>query len=555
MAISQSQPSRNSATTPVVNYQPWPTDRYERIVQICGLLVIAGAAASLTGWFVGSTTLRGIRAGYIPMAPNTALTFLLLGSSLIALARTSRRATLLARLTAALTVFLVVSRLLEYATAAELGVDQWVFDFPGARLGLAPVGKMALCSAATLLLSGVALLLLTLSDQLWWANNIARGLSIIVGFIGLAFLLGYLYGAPLMYGGRSIPMALNTAAAFFVFGAGLLVQVSVRDIAERREARERLRKAYAELETRVEERTAELSKAVAALEEEVAERRRVEGQLREGQELFKAFMDNSPAAAFMKDEDGSYVYVNATFERRFNLTAGDWFGKTDFELWPEEVARRLRENDEAVLSAGTASEIVEAVPTPGGVHRDWLSFKFPLGGDGGRRLLAGMAVDITERRQAEAALRESEEQLRQAQKLEAVGRLAGGIAHDFNNLLTVITGYSDILLRRLRDGDTTRLKVEEIKKAGERAASLTHQLLAFSRKQVLQPKVLDLNAIVADMDNMLRRLIGEDIDVLTVLGAGLGRVEADAGRLCCRNCFRSYNPTFSSVSPLRESYS
>jgi PAS domain S-box-containing protein len=136
----------------------------------------------------------------------------------------------------------------------------------------------------------------------------------------------------------------------------------------------------------------------------------------------------------------------------------------------------------------------------------------------------GIGVDITDRQQLE-------EQLRQSQKLEAVGQLAGGVAHDFNNLLTVITGYSDLTLRRLDNKSPFRSSLEEIKKAGERAASLTRQLLAFSRKQVLQPKVLKLNAIVADIDKMLRRLIGEDIDALTLLEPSLGQVKADPGQI------------------------
>ncbi len=144
---------------------------------------------------------------------------------------------------------------------------------------------------------------------------------------------------------------------------------------------------------------------------------------------------------------------------------------------------------------------------------------------------ASLQQQIIDRVRAEEALRESEEQLRQSQKMEAVGRLAGGIAHDFNNLLTAIIGYSQLTLRQLRQSDPLRPKIEEIKKSGERAASLTRQLLAFSRKQVLQPKVLNLNEVVADMDNMLRRLISEDVDLLTTLFPALSHVKADPGQI------------------------
>jgi PAS domain S-box-containing protein len=122
--------------------------------------------------------------------------------------------------------------------------------------------------------------------------------------------------------------------------------------------------------------------------------------------------------------------------------------------------------------------------------------------------------------------KELESQLRQAQKMEAVGRLAGGIAHDFNNLLTAISGYSEFLIAGLED-PRQRRHAEEIRKASARAASLTGQLLAFSRRQVLQPRVLDLNAVVSDMDMMLRRLIGEDVELVTMLDPALGTVRAD----------------------------
>ncbi len=143
----------------------------------------------------------------------------------------------------------------------------------------------------------------------------------------------------------------------------------------------------------------------------------------------------------------------------------------------------------------------------------------------------GTLEDITERKRAEEALRQSEEQLRQSQKLEAVGQLAGGIAHDFNNLLTIISGYSDLALRNLDKDNPIRTNIEEIRRAGQRAATLTRQLLAFSRKQVLQPKVLRLNRIVADVEKMLRRLIGEDIDLLTLLEPSLGQIKADPGQI------------------------
>src|SRR5205085_5473843 len=135
-----------------------------------------------------------------------------------------------------------------------------------------------------------------------------------------------------------------------------------------------------------------------------------------------------------------------------------------------------------------------------------------------------LATDVTERRSLEA-------QLRQGQKMEAIGRLAGGIAHDFNNLLTAIIGYSQLLMSQVGPTSKLRRELEEIYKAGTRAASLTSQLLAFSRKQVVQPVSLNLNAIVADMGKMLRRLIGEDVELQFVLADDLDYVEADAGQM------------------------
>ena len=135
------------------------------------------------------------------------------------------------------------------------------------------------------------------------------------------------------------------------------------------------------------------------------------------------------------------------------------------------------------------------------------------------------------RKTAEAALRQSEEQLRQVQKIEAVGRLAAGVAHDFNNILTAIMGHSELLLRQLDAGDPRRKNAEQIEKVAHLAAGLTRQLLIFSRKQVIEPRVLDLNAVILDIKKMLRRLIGEDIEFCTSLDPAAGHIKADPGQI------------------------
>ncbi|MCI0689888.1 MAG: ATP-binding protein, partial [Sporichthyaceae bacterium] len=151
--------------------------------------------------------------------------------------------------------------------------------------------------------------------------------------------------------------------------------------------------------------------------------------------------------------------------------------------------------------------------------------------DGRPAGLVAIYTDITDRRRAEEELRQSQEQFRQAQKMEAVGRLAGGVAHDFNNLLTAILSYSEMLLGELPPTDPMRDDLEQIRQAGTRASELTNQLLAFSRRQLLQLRSVDLNRIVGGVDRMLRRLIGEDVELKTVLAPELRLTRADPGQL------------------------
>ncbi len=246
--------------------------------------------------------------------------------------------------------------------------------------------------------------------------------------------------------------------------------------------------------------------------------------LKESQELFRSFMDNSPAVAFLKDQKGRYIYTNAPFVRLVGFDAQASNDKTDHHWLPDNVARRLRDNDTQAFQSNRVTETIEALPIPGRGERSWLLFRFPVLVSREKRLIGGVAIDITER----MAL---EEQLRQAQKMEAVGRLAGGVAHDFNNLLTVIQGFSDLILRREDPKSVTGIQVEQIRKASARAAAMTRQLLAFSRQEVVQPKILNLNNIILDMDKMLGRLIDEDVDIATIPAEDLGNVKADPGQI------------------------
>jgi two-component system, cell cycle sensor histidine kinase and response regulator CckA len=195
-----------------------------------------------------------------------------------------------------------------------------------------------------------------------------------------------------------------------------------------------------------------------------------------------------------------------------------------------DVLKRRNLDLPFVIVSGTIGEETAAIAMKSGAHDFLTKGKLNRLGAAVERELRD-AEDRRQHKKAEEALRKSEEQLRQSQKVEAIGRLAGGIAHDFNNLLTIINGYTELLLARLPPQDRTSRDINEIRKAGMRAASLTRQLLAFSRKQILEPKVLDMNAIVVELEKMLRRLIGEDVRLTIVQAQGLRRIKADPGQI------------------------
>jgi two-component system cell cycle sensor histidine kinase/response regulator CckA len=248
--------------------------------------------------------------------------------------------------------------------------------------------------------------------------------------------------------------------------------------------------------------------------------------LKEAEEKYRSIFENAVEGIFQSTPDGRFISVNPAmarilgFESPEELMAGRTDIRSQHYVDPncrEELQRMLAEQGVVV---GFECEVYRKV-----LSKIWTAENIRAIRDEGGAVIRyeGSIEDITGRKTLE-------EQFRQSQKMEAVGQLAGGIAHDFNNLLTVITGYSELLLSGVQD-DPVRRKVEEIRKAAERASALTRQLLAFSRKQVLQPRVLDLPETVVGMDKMLRRLIGEDVELVTLLESGLEKVKADPGQI------------------------
>jgi PAS domain S-box-containing protein len=218
--------------------------------------------------------------------------------------------------------------------------------------------------------------------------------------------------------------------------------------------------------------------------------------------------------------------VNRNAERLLGRRRDEVVSRRLSDVWPLPSLRPFIERAAAVMRAHAPLEEELSIAFPEGSGR-WIHHQIVPLDDG----VAIAVRDTTARHEAEADLHRREEQVRQSQKMEAIGRLAGGVAHDFNNLLTVIRGHGELVLRKLAVDHPMRRNLLEIGLAAERAAALTHQLLAFSRKQVLQPRILDLGEVVERMSTLLQRLIGEDVELVTRRRGDLGSVRADPAQM------------------------
>jgi PAS domain S-box-containing protein len=403
------------------------------------------------------------------------------------------------------------------------------------------------------LLSGSLLVAASLA---FWGGSLGTGARYPLAFLPLPWLVW----AALRFGPREAASAalITSGIAIWatVHGVGpfvgdtineslLLVQlfaamitVTILTMAavavEREAAQAKLQDAHDSLETQVVTRTQALVHVNEVLQAEIAERQRAEDALRTAEARFRGLLEFAPDAMVIVNAAGDIVLVNAQAARPFGYAQDELVGQPVEMLVPA----RVRSTHHAHRGGYFANP--RPRPMGGGmalhaVRKDRTEFpvEISLGPlQTAEGLLVSAAIrDITERQQTEEALRTSEAQLRQAQKIEAVGLLAGGIAHDFNNLLTVITGRSHLLLDRMTEPGPVRASLEAISRTAERGAALTRQLLVFSRKQVLQPTVVDLNALVDGLMTLLRRLIPEDIELVYRPGPGLWPVTADVGQL------------------------
>ena len=529
-------------------------------VRAAGYLLIILGISVFVGWLRHIGLLTSVLPGQITMKANSALGFLCAGLSIVLLARPAqtRRSRIFSALSAAIVISVGIVTLVEYSLHVDLGVDQLFFRDP---VQSPYPGRMAHITALNFCLTGLGLLLLSLWEkQTRWAQI----LSLLTGLSALLAIVGYLYGVPLLYGSVNYTsMALHTGVGFLLVSAatlhcrsseGLMAVVSsplaggwlcrslipIAIVVPIGLGAICIRSRFSLSDVRLALAALMISQVVLFVvliwglalrinrseTEKNATKEAWHESERQLQQRYRSIFEEAIIGLFQTTPDGKFLSVNPAMARIYGYDS-----PADMMASIRDIAAQLyvdpqrREDFKHQLAQQGVVQNFECQVYRKDGSKMWISASARAVTQQGVVVrYDGTFEDMTERKLLG-------EQLRQAQKMEAVGRLAGGVAHDFNNAIGVIVGYSTLLKDGLASSGNLLRYAEEVGKAGQRAASLTRQLLAFSRKQVIQPTILDLNAVVGETEKMLRRLIGEDIELVFIRDPNLGRVRADLGQI------------------------
>src|SRR5438034_702866 len=511
-----------------------------RLVIACAGVIATHAAVVLLGWWQQWRLFTQPPAGFIPMAPTTAVAFLLLATALVIqssvdLPRWRWVARGAAGLALLLAAFALTARLADWTLDPDAAVRVTT-----ATLGGVPLGVMSPVTAAGVLLLALALLLQSVERPALRAAT--APIAAAPTLAGTVVALGYAYGTPLLYGSTTIPVALPTGLSLLLVGVAVIAMAGPQAWPLRHlqgeTARARLFGAFLQgaiatvvvtglIETRLGTIVGSdrvlfsawlvviAAAAVALLVGRIA--RRLGGELdaalaerRRAEARYRRLFEHDLAGVGIVSLDGRFLDCNPAFARILGYDSPE-----DLQAHDAAVIYLHAEDRPAVLArlreSGRLVSFENRLRRKDG-REVWVLANMALApGESGEQVIESTIVDITERKQLE-------QQLWQSQKMDALGSLAGGVAHDFNNVLTAILGYADLVLLDLAPDSPHRKDLEEISRSAQRAGDLTRQLLTFSRRQPIEPRTLNLNEVVADTDKMLRRLIGQEVELATVYG-------------------------------------
>ncbi len=526
------------------------------ISKFAGYLVITISCIVLVGWVFDIPSFKSIIPGLATMKFNTALSFLLVGISLMLFEeQRNQKLWLIARCLAFVVTMLSLATLSQYLFGWNLGIDQIFFHDSANAIKLDYPGRMAPATAFNFTLLGLALCFL--DKRHYWATQFFTLLAAIVSLIAL---LGYIYKVESLYKISAFSsVALHTTLAFILVCVGIifarpdrgLMKIYLSNSPGGVMARRLLpmaigmpivlgllgllgqRAGFYDTEVGLSLMitsyvvilgTIILWNAGSLYRMEI-KRQQAEQALFATEERYRDLFENANDIMYIHDLKGNFTATNLMTERLTGYTSDEVLKMNIAQIIAPEYVELARKNltEKPIERTGSSIYEIEIICKDGQSLPVEVSTRLIYEGDK-PVAVQGIVRDISERNHLE-------DQLRQSQKMESIGRLAGGIAHDFNNLLTAIIGYSQMAMRHMEQDSPAKNDIKEVEKAGKRAAELTAQLLAFSRKQVLQPKIIDLNQIVANIERMLHRVIGEDIQLSTKLSPDLGQVKADPGQI------------------------